>query len=185
LRRPNVRLAIDDGRNHLLLRGEKYDVITADLVQPFHAGAGNLYSAEYFRLCRQALTPNGMMVQWIGHPPEAPYKMILRTFLDVFPETSLWGGAFLIGSPTPVRVDPAAFERASRVPELAAAMRAAGLDTPERLQAWHTAGPAQLRRFAGEGEILTDDRPLAEYYLSFGGPSRPVDLSGLTATTLQ
>jgi len=182
LRRPNVHLAVDDGRNHLLLRGEHYDVITADLVQPFHAGAGNLYSVEYFRLCRRALTPNGMMVQWIGHPPEAQYKMILRTFLDVFPETSLWGHAFLIGSPAPVRIDAAAFERASRVPELAAAMRAAGLDSPERLRAWHTAGPAELRQFAGEGEMLTDDRPLVEYYLSFRGPSRPVDLSGLTSS---
>jgi spermidine synthase len=39
LRRPNVRLRVDDGRNHLLLTSERYDVVTADIIQPVHAGA--------------------------------------------------------------------------------------------------------------------------------------------------
>jgi spermidine synthase len=179
LRRPNVRLKVDDGRNHLLLTRERYDIITADLVQPFHAGAGNLYSAEYFQLCRRALTPNGMMVQWIGHPPERQYKMILRTFLSVFPETTMWGQAFLVGSPSPLRVHREAFDRARSHPELAAALAASRLDSVEALQGWYTAGPEELRRFAGEGPILTDDRPLVEYYLSLPGPARPIDLTGL------
>ena len=46
-RRPNVRLKVDDGRNHMLLTAEQYDIITADVIVPMHAGAGNLYSVEY------------------------------------------------------------------------------------------------------------------------------------------
>ncbi|MCA1561301.1 MAG: fused MFS/spermidine synthase, partial [Acidobacteria bacterium] len=32
LRRPNVQLRVDDGRNHLLLTSRRYDVITADII---------------------------------------------------------------------------------------------------------------------------------------------------------
>lgn len=181
LRRPNVQLKVDDGRNHLLLTRDRYDVITADLIQPFHAGAGHLYSVEYFRLCRRALASNGMMVQWIGHPPEEQYKLILRTFLEVFPETTLWAEAFLVGSMAPLRVEGGVFDRVRSKPELATAVAAAGVADREALLRLYTAGPGALRRFAGSGEVLTDDRPLVEYYRSLGGAARPVDLSKLGA----
>jgi len=41
--RPNVDIRVDDGRNHLLLTDERYDVITADVIPPTHAGAGKLW----------------------------------------------------------------------------------------------------------------------------------------------
>jgi len=41
------------------------------------------------------------------------------------------------------------------------------------------AGPEDLRRFLGEGPILTDDRPMLEYYLSLPRDERPLDPSGL------
>src|SRR5688572_1797428 len=65
LSRPNVRLRVDDGRNHLLATKRRYDVITADLILPIYSGAGNLYSAEYFRLVRNALAENGLALQWV------------------------------------------------------------------------------------------------------------------------
>ena len=36
-----------------------------------------------------------------------------------------------------------------------------------------------LRSFVGEGPLLTDDRPLVEYYLSLPRDNRTVDLSSL------
>ncbi len=47
LTRPNVHLEVGDGRNYMLLTDARYDVITADVIVPMHAGAGNLYSVEY------------------------------------------------------------------------------------------------------------------------------------------
>ena len=46
LTRPNVHLEVGDGRNYMLLTDARYDVITADVIVPMHAGAGNLYSVE-------------------------------------------------------------------------------------------------------------------------------------------
>ena len=46
------------------------------------------------------------------------------------------------------------------------------------------AGPDSLRQFIGEGPILTDDRPLLEYYLSLPRYERPLNLSGLRRSSL-
>ena len=49
LNRPNVALRIDDGRSFLRHHASGFDVVTADIIQPIHAGAGNLYSRSTSR----------------------------------------------------------------------------------------------------------------------------------------
>ncbi len=63
---------------------------TAHLIQPIHAGAGNLYSRECFTPIEKVLAADGLALRWIGDRPDTQYKWIMRTFLDVFPETRLW-----------------------------------------------------------------------------------------------
>ena len=180
LSRPNVRLRVDDGRNFLSLTRERFDVVTADLIQPIHAGAGNLYSREYFTLVRTALAANGLALQWIGHRPDTQYKLIMRTFLDVFPETTLWlDGQLMVGSVAPLTLSPALLDAKRAHPETRAALDEVGLDTFTTLTSWYTAGPDELRRFVGTGPLLTDDRPLVEYHRSLPADDRHVDLSGL------
>lgn len=179
LRQPNVDLRIDDGRNYLLLARPHYDVITADIIQPIHAGAGNLYAVEYFRLVRNALADSGLVLQWIGQRSDIQYKLILRTFLTVFPETTLWAdGTLLVGTKEPLRLDRAAFEHKLTDPALQTALTNVGLGSFEALLAHYTAGPEELREFVGPGPILTDDRPVLEYFLSLPRDDRPVDVSG-------
>ena len=180
LNQPNVRVRVDDGRNFLLLSGEKFDVITADIIQPIHAGAGNLYSREYFTLVRNALNDNGIALQWIGHRPPTQYQLIMRTFLSVFPHTTLWlDGNLMVGSMTPLQLDPRTFAAKRAHPATAAALDEVGLTSFAALQAWYMAGPDQMRRFVGPGPILTDDRPLLEYHRSLPHDDRPLDLTGL------
>ena len=183
LRRPNVRLHVGDGRNHLLLAPRQYDVITADIIQPIHAGAGNLYAAEYFRLTRNALADSGLVLQWIGHRPETQYRLIMRTFLSVFPDTTLWAnGTLMVGTKRPLNVDRAALERKLADPDLQEALADVGLGSVEALSAQYTAGPNELRKFVGSGTILTDDRPALEYFLSLPRDDRLIDLTGLNGT---
>jgi spermidine synthase len=177
---PGLRLRVDDGRNYLLLSRSQYDVITADLVQPSHAGAGSLYSLEYFQLIRSRLRPDGLMLQWIGRSPSTQYKLILRTFLTAFPETTLWdGGSMLVGVKGRLRLDRARFEPKLANARTRAALEAVGLDSYQALRALFDAGPEELRRWAGDGPRLSDDRPLLEYYRSLPRNDPHVDLSGL------
>jgi spermidine synthase len=180
LNRPNVRLRVDDGRNFLRLTRERFDVITADVIQPTTAGAGSLYSREYFALVRRALAPGGLALQWIGHRPAEHHKILLRTFLEVFPESTLWyAGNILVGSLRPLRVDPDRVEARLNDATLRTTLDTVGLVSLDTLRSWYTAGPAAVQRQVGRGEILTDDRPLLEYHRSFREGARDPDLGGL------
>ena len=53
-----------------------------------------------------------------------------------------------------------------------------GVETFDRLLALFRAGPDELRAFIGPGPLLSDDRPLVEYFLSLPR-DRDVDLSAL------
>ena len=178
LDRANVRLRVDDARNDLLLGRGPYDVITADIIQPHHAGAGNVYSAEYFRLVRDALADDGIALQWLGPFPETRQKLIARTFLSVFPETTFWAeGSLMIGSKRPLQLDPAAFARRLADRELSAALADVGVRDFASLVALYWSGPDELRAYTGGGPILTDDRPMVEYFLSLPLREPPGDVS--------
>jgi spermidine synthase len=179
IRRPNVTLRVDDGRNYLLLTRKRYDVITADIIQPFHAGAGSLYSVEYFRLARRALRERGVMLQWIGQRTRSHYNLIARTFLEAFPHATAWaGGSLVVSSTEPLRLSRMGFERRLTDPAVGPVLRAAGLTSFDALLALYTAGPDELRRFVGDGPVLSDDRPLVEYFRSLPG-GEDVDLTAL------
>jgi spermidine synthase len=182
--RPNVHVRVDDGRNYLLTTDKKYDVITADIILPEHVGAGNLWSVDYWRLTREALADDGIMVQWIPMRYDAEYKLIMRSFLEVYPNATLWAGGYvMIGSKRPFTLDPAAFEHKLENPEARAALQADGIPTFDALVSEYTAGPEEMRTFAGTGPLLTDDRPRLEYSRYLDHRRRPLDVSPLLAAT--
>ena len=173
LKRPNVTLAVDDGRNFLLTTTQRFDVVTADLVLPIYAGSNNLYSAEYFRLVKRVLKPGGMFVQWIAGT-EAEYQVIARTFLSVFPMATSWAdGSLFLGGPDAVWLDRAAFERKLAIPARQATLKALNLSSFEDLLRLYRAGAAEVRQFIGSGPILTDNQPIVEYFLSLPRDREP------------
>lgn len=177
LQRPNVHLRVDDGRNFLALTRQRYDVITADAIQPIRAGAASLYSAEYFQLVRHALNDGGVVVQWFDGT-DAEWRLVARTFLSVFPDATVWaGGSLLVGTKRALRLDAADFNLKLEVPGFGDALRSVGLNRFEDLVELFRAGPADLRRWVGDGPIFTDDRPMIEYFLS--QPREPLDLKAL------
>lgn len=178
LSRPNVHLRVDDGRNYLMLTRQKYDVITADVIIPLFAGSGNLYSAEYFTLMRRVLKPGGLVLQWVAGT-EAEYKTIARTFLSVFPQTTVWAdGSLLVGALEPLQLRRAEFDAKLELPGRALGLRDLGVQSFDKLLSIFVAGPEELRAYLGPGPVLTDDRPLAEYFLSLPRDKNP-DLSSL------
>ena len=120
------------------------------------------------------------MLQWIGHglrgadPARscAPSSTCSRS-------TTLWfDGQLLVGSKRPLRISPEAFAAKRARAETRAALDEIGLDSFETLASWYRAGPDELRRFVGEGPLLTDDRPMVEYYRSLPAGDAAVRLDG-------
>jgi spermidine synthase len=175
---PNVEIRTDDGRNHLLLAGEQYDVITADAMRPQHAGSSALYSLEYYRLARAALAGGGVMMQWIDASlPEHQYRLLLRTFLEAFPYVTAWSdGTLFVGSDQPYALDRRVLQQ--RLSGRAAgALATLGLATPDAVFALFTATDAELRAYAGAGPVISDDRPYVEFFRSLPADPTPPDLS--------
>lgn len=182
LNQANVNVRIDDGRSFLMFTDRRFDVITADIIQPGHAGAGHVYSREYFSLVRRALKAKGVVLQWIGKRPSIEYKLIMRTFLEVFPHATLWNdGEFMVGTAEPLQIAPGTIDRMREHPPTREALRVVGLTSFAELCALYTAGPDEMRALVGPGPILTDDRPLVEYHhwLPPSSEQPPLDLSSV------
>jgi spermidine synthase len=171
---PNVHLRVDDGRNYLLLTDRRYDVVTADIIRPNDAGAANLYSAEYYRLVRNVLRDDGLMVQWLAPFSEYQYKLLMRTFLSVFPYVTLWSnGDLLVGSKSPIKVDPAVLATKFRPSRAASALAAVGLTDAQQVLDMYNADKPELLTVAGDGPLITDNFPYIEYFRSLPKDGQP------------
>ena len=179
LSRPRTDVVTGDGRNYLLRSRERYDVMTFEPPPPVNAGVVNLYSQEFYRLCRDRLNPGGMVAQWV--PLEAlgddGARMVIRTFQSVFPFATLWqgtpGNLVLVGSPSPETIDAGRFRQAFQDPDLAKALRDIGVEDELSLLGTFLRGPETLRAYASTAPIVTDDRPLLEYGMSELRPVNP------------
>jgi spermidine synthase len=174
LSRPNIHAVVDDGRNFLLMRPREYDVITVDPAPPIHsAGTVNLYSREFFQLCRARLRPGGVVCLWV--PPEgaSEVKMIVRTFLDVFEHVSAWSGPvpdvgmYLIGSRRPPGDVAAKIRRGYARPAVLADLVEwdTECDRPEKVLDLYLADEQELAYFVSGSPTITDDRPYTEFPL--------------------
>jgi spermidine synthase len=160
-------------------------VIVADLFHPAQDGAGFLYTREHFQAVRDRLKPGGLFCQWLPlhQLDEAVLRSILRTFLDTFSHTHAFLLHFnvdvpalaLMGTPDPLRLPANWFEQRSQDAELRARLRDAGLDRAIHLLGCHAAGPEELKSFAGDGQLGTDDYPV----VLFAAPRFSVRRDGL------
>ena len=107
LQNPATRLVVGDGRTHLLLGDEQYDVIVSEPSNPWMAGIASLFTQEFFEVAKSRLAPGGVLCQW-AHTydiSDADLRSIVATFLSVFPNGTLWlvgeADVLLIGSTEP------------------------------------------------------------------------------------
>jgi spermidine synthase len=122
--RPNVRFIGNDGRNFLLLSPDKYDIIIVDPSPPvYNAGTVNLYTREFFTMCKEHLTPGGVMCLWFLGSSRQDNEYIIKTFYSVFQNMTLWRGPhnwgfYLFGTSAPTNVDRSKIEQAFTNPRL-------------------------------------------------------------------
>ncbi len=173
---PRVRIVEADGRQFLSRHGASFGMISLEPPPPRMAGAASLYTRELYARARAALRPGGVLAQWLPlHGMTAAETwMLVRTFLDVFPDGALFvltdEEAALIGGPSPFRPDLDRVRARLANPAVAAGLRQIGVRgaTPEALALdLLTLSPvhgATLRALAGPGPLITDDRPMIEQF---------------------
>ncbi len=166
---PGAKVYIEDGRQHLLMTKERYDLIVVDASPPiFSAGTVNLYTTDFLRICRNRLSPGGIMCLWVPTPCfESDFWQIASGFAETYPQIFVWGkkgmaGVLLMGSD--------------------ADLSAAFLSVGERMKTrnlgeatpWLTKSFIEQATFITDGEAralakaypsVTDDAPLTEFPL--------------------
>lgn len=185
---PDIRIHVADARRFVRAGTSPYDVIVADLYHPSVDGSGALYAREHFAAIRDRLAPDGLFCQWLPlHQLDIEtLKVIVHTFLDVFPDTTAWLAQFSVETPLVALVGrraPAAYpadwaERRVRDRALATGLKAVDLDGGFALFGLHLAGPAELAAFAGNAPLNTDDRPVvtaAAPGTAYAASERPAD----------
>jgi spermidine synthase len=177
LRSPRLHPVVDDGRHFLLTQSQPYDVITADPAPPIYsAGTVNLYTQEFFQLCRSRLRPQGMMCLWVPPANRSEVLAIFRTFLEVFEHVQLWEGParleagrgfYLLGSRNAFGDVERKIRAGFRDAKAAADLREWGseCDGPDKVLALFLAEGEALRDLVAAAPVLTDDRPYTEFPL--------------------
>ena len=113
---PRLRIIVDDGIRFVRDTRDKFDLIALDLNDPVGPAAA-LYSEDFFKQCREALTPEGALTLHIGSPTAQPERVaelaqrLNRVFPIVRPYTlyiplygALWALAVCSG-----QLDPTVF----------------------------------------------------------------------------
>ena len=169
----SLTISVADAHRFVRATPDRYDVIVADLFHPARDGAGSLYTIEHFRQVRACLEPGGLFCQWLPlyQLDGENLRVVIRTFLDVFPRGSAYVGLFnarqpvlaLVGSDEGLAFDLDWMARRVPTPELSAALRHAGLGTGLDLFGGYFGGRSSLEAFAGAGPVNTEDNQLVTF----------------------
>lgn len=187
------RILIADGRNHVDLTRDSYDLLIVDPPPPMNSsGTSVLFSQEFYQSARARLNPGGVMMEWeYEGQTVAEMRSHVATFRSVFKYVTLIFGAaeptvgvMMLGSDDPIDLTTSGIEsvlsRPGIVDDLSSAAdsppgvtTAAAWQTQVVSNVWLTGG--DVDKFAAGGTIITDDRPYTEYDLlrSQFGPKSP------------
>jgi spermidine synthase len=140
---PRARVRAEDARSYAGATHDRFDVVVGDLVVPWRRGESSLYTRDSFAAVRRMLAPGGLYCQWVPlyQISEAEFDSIAASFVDVFPQTTLWRGDFRAGQAAVALIghtDPGGLA-AGRVDARAQALTA----NPDRSNPYlsHRAGP--------------------------------------------
>ena len=152
---PGDVLAIDDARRYLAKSDRRWDFIFADTyvgrAVPFH-----LATVEFFRLARQRLTPDGVLVLNLAGGLESPFaRAMYRTVSEAFPHL------YAFRAPRLTNIVVIATQQETRTPRAALAAAAERLDATARLEVPATLMVGKLHLEVDlevlEAPLLTDE----------------------------
>lgn len=166
---PNVHLYFEDGKNYLKFHPQHYDIISSDtMLKKGSAGNSVMYSEEYYTLCRDKLTEDGIFIQWVPLylSPEI-HQVILNTIRDVFPHTSLWyvGDEALvhISSRQPLKLDFSTLEQTFESEMLKTSFEQIGINSLESMLSTFLMGDTLIDSIINTGLVNSVVHPIVEF----------------------
>ncbi len=160
-----VTLRFNDLRNHLLVSDRLYDVIISQPGPPFAAGATHLFSAEFYKLARSRLKPDGLFCQRVrtSQTTAEAFAVMLRTFDHAFESVYVFqiglSDYLFVGTREPLWIDADAMEERISGFVVRQVLARASISSPSELLATFLLGPQQVKEFLSRGPQIknTDD----------------------------
>jgi spermidine synthase len=178
-----LQIIPEDGRAWLLCSDRKFDIITCDAIHPRFGN--NLYTREYYELCREHLTEDGVICQWMptNWMTEYEYKSLLKTFQSVFPDASLWyvnrGVTLAVGTIGPKKIPIEMLLKRMDNRQIRDDLAETDILGPEMLLARFCMKGEEYADYCRNGKINTDDHPFVEYGREFRMAPNPDILQSL------
>ena len=167
---PRVTVRLNDGRTMLQSSSVPYDLIISEPSNPWIAGVGDLFTQEFFSICRDRLTEDGIMIQWFHFygVSDRELGMVFNSFYTAFPNGSVWisapGDLLLVGSKKPMEPSlPRFLEVYNRSEILRRRFFEIGLLFPQSLLGLELFSRERALEFEPEAPLNSDDRPLLEF----------------------
>lgn len=164
-----LRLILEDGRNHITLTDEKYDVIVSEPSNPWISGVGALFTLDFFQLVNKRLNPGGIVCIWV-HTNMSPdsFKSIIKAFISVFPNVTMWesivGDDYLLtGSQTPYQLPYEKVEALLADKAKGKDLRRLGIASAADMMALMVMSREGLVDFSAGAPVHTDDNSLLEF----------------------
>jgi hypothetical protein len=166
-------------------------MIVSEPSNPWLAGISNLFTREFFDLCRSRLTPDGVFAVWLQSysTSQDNFRMVIRTLFDVFDSVSIWEAGLndycLIawdGSRTVAFEEAAA--RFAPSPVQQDLYRVSLRDLGSVLGNYVTGGD-RLRQWVEGAPVHTDDNALLEFRAPWDLYNRPHVEIGAALVALQ
>lgn len=164
-----LTLKLEDGRNHIALSGDTYDVIVSEPSNPWISGVGALFTVNFFELLKERLNPGGIACIWV-HTNMSPnsFKSIIRSFSKEFPFVSMWESIagddyLLIGSEKEYGLS---YEKARQYLSnevVGRDLRRIGINNVPDLLSLMIMSREKLLEFSASVPLHTDDNSLLEF----------------------
>jgi tetratricopeptide (TPR) repeat protein len=165
LKDPRSRIIEQDGRNHLELTRDKYDIIISVPSNPWMAGLANLFTLDYFETVKGRLNNNGIFVQWISayDMDWDSFAMIGRTFAGAFPDGMLVNAMsmsdfLLVGFSNGKNLNLKVAEKNAAYAQVS---KNISIRDPKVL--YNLIVTEDLKEFFGPGHLHTDNMPRLEF----------------------
>ncbi|MBW8001187.1 MAG: tetratricopeptide repeat protein [Planctomycetes bacterium] len=163
-----TNLIIQDGRAHLELTEESYDVIISEPSNPWMSGLASLFTKDFFELAKSKLNSNGMFVQWL-HIYQLDWptvQLIGRTFTEVFPNSIL-----TLAQPKPAGTDyllvgfkdDNLIKVENAVKNFPYAQQSDNIKLLDHRLFYRMIVAENLVELFGEGRVHSDDMPILEF----------------------
>jgi spermidine synthase len=170
---PRVQMVFDDARHFLATTREKFDVITSDPIHPWVRGNSVLFSREYYAIVKARLKPQGIATQWVPlyETNEAAIKIQMRTFMDAFPNGTVWNSAasgrgydvVMMGRQEPLRLDVSAIQRRMQRPRISQSLQDVKIFSVVDLMATYGASGADMQAWLSDTPVNRDFSLKLEY----------------------